>query len=116
MELMLAAEQTARGGGFHAIGLETGGETNQHYRAARRLYKRLGYVEVVSGPWINGWSSRNDEGKRESSWEILESYFLKDLTVEACLPFTSIGSLGSRWYRSHRRACTRSVTWIEPLG
>jgi hypothetical protein len=69
----------ARELGFRAIGLETGGATDPDYLPARRLYEERGYVDVARGPWLVGWSSMDDHGERRADWEILGSYFLKDL-------------------------------------
>jgi GNAT superfamily N-acetyltransferase len=78
-ELLSFAERVARELGFRAIGLETGGATDPDYLPARRLYEERGYVDVARGPWLVGWSSMDDHGERRADWEILGSYFLKDL-------------------------------------
>jgi GNAT superfamily N-acetyltransferase len=79
LELMLAAEETARRLGFTSIGLATGGPSDPDYAAARRLYERLAYVDVAAGPWLVGWVWTNDRGERAANHLILESFFVKDL-------------------------------------
>jgi GNAT superfamily N-acetyltransferase len=79
-ELLSFAEWVARELGFRSIGLETGGATDTDYAPARRLYEERGYIDVARGPWLVSWSWMDNQGERRADWEILGSYFLKDLS------------------------------------
>jgi len=78
-ELLTSAERASRELGFRAIGLSTGEATDPDYTPARRLYESKGYVDVARGPWLESWSWTDNQGKRRPDWELLGSYFVKDL-------------------------------------
>lgn len=61
--------------GFRILGLTTG--VDDGYTPARKLYQSMRY-RVVSGPFIQSFAPRLDDGTRPVWWDVLR-YWLKDL-------------------------------------
>lgn len=65
--------------GFPAIGLATGAENAHEYAAARDASRKLKFVDVATGAWIVSWAWVDNAGRRRGDYEVLASYFLKQL-------------------------------------